>query len=103
MVPFKKMNGVKIWMNIRSSAWKIAILVALLHGILGNMVGACSDGKGIKGYLFLPYTFIHGMSAFAGWSDLSILLEIISFALMTILFYPVGLFLQKSKVGKDKH
>jgi hypothetical protein len=88
-------------MNIRRSAFKITILIALIHCIIGNIIGAFSDGLGILEYLFLPYTFIAGLSAFAGWDFLSVILEVGSFVLMTLLFYPVGLFLQKDEAGRN--
>ncbi len=47
--------------------------------------------------VFLPYSFIAGMSNFAGWDFLSIILEIVGFVIMTFIFFPIGLLFYKDK------
>ncbi|HEY8898673.1 MAG TPA: hypothetical protein VIM79_27780 [Niastella sp.] len=81
-------------MNLRNNTWKIPVLVAILHCILGNAWGAKSDNTFIQ-TLFLPYSFIGGMSDFAGWGFLSYFLELGGLAVMIIVFHPIGLWLYK--------
>ena len=40
-------------------------------------------------FLILPYTFIAGMSYFAGWGALSFILVIISILFITLIIYPI--------------
>ncbi|ANE51934.1 hypothetical protein [Flavisolibacter tropicus] len=83
-------------MKIRNSALKIAILVSILHCLLGNLIGARSDNSFVQ-VVFLPYSLIAGMSNFAGWDSLSLILELAGLILMTLLFYPLGLLIEKDK------
>ena len=83
-------------MNLRNSTWKIPVIIAILHCILGNAVGAKSDNSFTQA-IFLPYSFIAGMSDFAGWGFLSYLLELAGLVVMTIIFYPIGLWLYKDE------
>jgi hypothetical protein len=83
-------------MNLRNSPLKISILIAIVHCIFGNAIGAKSDNTFIQ-LIFLPYSFIGGMSDFAGWDTLSVILELIGLIIMTIIFHPIGLWLYKEK------
>jgi hypothetical protein len=87
-----------IWlkMKLRDSALKISILISLLHCVLGNIVGPKTDITLIE-ILFMPYTFIAGMSDFSGWSLLSVVFEIAGLIIMTIIFYPIGLLIEKKE------
>jgi hypothetical protein len=86
-------------MNLRNNTWKIPVIIAILHCILGNAVGAKSDNTFIQ-IVFLPYSFIAGISDFAGWGFLSYFLEMAGLAAMTIVFHPIGLWLYKEN-NKD--
>ncbi len=68
----------------------ISFVAALLHCIIGNWL-ARFDTNIILECLFLPYTFIAGLSNFAGWDSLSLILEIVSLATITIILYPFAL------------
>jgi hypothetical protein len=83
-------------MKFKGNAIRISIVIAVLHCILGNVIGARSDNIFIQ-FIFLPYSFIAGMSDFAGWGFLSVVLELVGLIVMTIIFYPVGLLLEKKK------
>lgn len=85
-------------MNLRNSPIKISIITAIVHCILGNVWGAKSDNIFIQ-TIFLPYSFIGGMSDFAGWGTMSVILELIGLFVMTVIFYPIGLFLYKEKTN----
>jgi hypothetical protein len=89
-------------MNLRKNTFKIPALIAIFHCILGNTLGAESDNIFIQA-IFLPYSFIAGISDFAGWGLLSVFLEIAGLIVMTIIFHPIGLLLYKgnSKDGDD--
>lgn len=47
--------------------------------------------------IFLPYSFIGGMSDFAGWDTMSVILELIGLIMMIMIFYPIALMLYKEK------
>jgi hypothetical protein len=79
---------------------KIAFIIALMHCMISNVVGAYSNGDGLLYYLFLPYAFISGMSSLVGWDLLSIILEVLAFGLMIIVFYPIGVLLSKNTTKK---
>jgi uncharacterized membrane protein len=87
-------------MKIRNSAFKISILISILHCLLGNLIGANSDNLFVE-IIFLPYSFIAGMSSFAGWDFLSIILELVGLVFMTLIFYPIGLMFRKEDIKKD--
>lgn len=57
-----------------SNAVKISALITFFHCLIGNILAYYSVGIVLE-VLFLPYTFIAGMSNFAGWGLLSLLLE----------------------------
>jgi len=81
-------------MKIRNSALKIAIVIAVLHCLLGNIVGDKSGNSFVQ-IIFLPYSFIAALSNYAGWDFLSIVFEIGGLILMTLVFYPVGLLIKR--------
>jgi len=64
------------------------ITIALFHCIAGNIIGV-SDVPVFIQTLFLPYSFISGMSSFAGWDELSLILEVVSFGIMTMIIYAI--------------
>ena len=80
-------------MKDKSNAFKIAILISILHCILGNLIGANSDNLFVEG-VFLPYSFIAGMSNYAGWDSLSVILELAGLVIMTLIFYAFVLFIK---------
>ncbi len=83
-------------MKFRSKTFLIAILISTIHCILGNLIGGSYDiSSNFLDFIFLPYSFIAGMSNFAGWDSLSIILELFGFAFMTFFFYFAKLFIQK--------
>jgi hypothetical protein len=81
-------------MKIRNSAFRIAMLISILHCILGNLIGAKSDNSFVE-FIFLPYSFIGGLSNFAGWDFLSLIFELAGLVLMTLIFYPLGVLIKK--------
>jgi uncharacterized membrane protein len=68
---------------------KIALVASIVYLLLGNIVGVqseefpCSDFIKV---LFAPYTFIAGMSSFAGWDWLSLVMEAIIFVMTIPIF-----------------
>jgi hypothetical protein len=84
-------------MGIRNSRLKISLLITLIHFVIGNAIGMSASDLPVLEVLFLPYTFIAGMSQFAGWDGLSIALEIFSFLLMMAVFYPIGALVAREK------
>jgi hypothetical protein len=64
----------------------VSIVITLVHFIIGNIVGHYSFGDVID-IIFLPYSFIAGMSNFAGWDSLSYVLEAISLIIVFIIVY----------------
>jgi len=70
----------------------IALFISILYLILGNLVGMQSPFEkypfsDLLEVLFVPYTFIAGLSSFAGWDGLSFLLEAIVFVITIPFFY----------------
>jgi hypothetical protein len=84
-----------------SDTLKTAIITAAIHCIIGNLIGIYTDAEGVLGIVFLPYTFIAGMSDFAGWDLLSFVFEILAFCFMIIVFLPVGLIFSRKWPKKD--
>ena len=82
-------------MKFRDSAFKISILISILHCILGNLIGAKFDNAFLE-IIFLPYSFIAGLSNFVGWDFLSLILELASIIFMTLIFYPLGLLIKRT-------
>ncbi len=76
---------------------KIALVFSIIHFIVGNIIGINMINSIFLELIGLPYTFIAGMSQFAGWDYLSLIFEICSFVFMTMLFYPIGLLIKKNK------
>jgi len=85
--------------KLRNSALRITIVITIIHCILGNLIGIYWNNP--IGFLFLPYSFIAGMSSFAGWDKLSLILELTSLPVMGLIFYPFGLMLEK-KTSRNK-
>lgn len=82
-------------MKIKTSGFKIAFTIASIHCIIGNILGINFVGSTILETIFLPYTFIAGLSEFAGCDVLSFIFEIFSFLIMLGIFYPIGMLLEK--------
>jgi hypothetical protein len=82
-------------MQIRKNALKISLLISFVHCVLGNLIAINITNNTFLDAIFMPYTFIGGLSQFAGWDLFSITLEILSFILMVAIFYPIGLILKK--------
>jgi hypothetical protein len=77
-------------MKSRKTTFAIAILIAIIHCVLGNLIGASYNiSSNFLEFIFLPYSFIGGLSNFAGWDTLSIVLELIGLVVMTFIFYGV--------------
>jgi hypothetical protein len=83
-------------MKLLDKAFRFAIIVSIIHCILGNLIGGSynTSSKFLE-FIFLPYSFIAGMSNFAGWDSLSIILEVLGFIFMTFIFYLIVLFIRK--------
>ena len=89
-------------MKLRENGLKTAFLITTIHCIVGNYIGMSNLNFPVLEVIFLPYTFIAGMSQYTGWGILSLVLEILSFILMTLIFYPIAmLFERKNKVFKQ--
>ncbi len=84
-------------MHRRNNSLKIALLLSLIHLIAGNMVGMSVNDHHVLDIVFLPYTFIAGISQFAGWDMVSFVLELGSFLLMTAVFYPLGMLITRRR------
>lgn len=82
-------------MKFHKKALAFAIFISVIHCVLGNLIGGSYNvSSGFLDFIFLPYSFIAGLSNFAGWDPLSIVLEFIGFIVMTFIFYGVILFIQ---------
>lgn len=87
-------------MKSRKRTLVFAILISVIHCVLGNLVGGSYNiSSGFLEFIFLPYSFIGGLSNFAGWDFLSIILELIGFVFMTFIFYGVVLLIQSLWTG----
>lgn len=73
----------------------IAFVIAFVYLVVGNVVtiyaahnssNALLNAKSMQ-LLFAPYTFIAGMSEFAGWGALSYFLEAVIFIITIPFFY----------------
>lgn len=80
--------------NINSGRkhFTIALIISLAYLVAGNIVGMQQalekyPGSGFIEIIFGPYTFIAGMSSFAGWDWLSFVLELIVFIITIPFFY----------------
>ncbi|WP_276131934.1 hypothetical protein [Polluticoccus soli] len=73
----------------------IALIFAILYLILGNVFAVRGMQNTSNEFfnsplieiLFAPYTFVGGMSAFAGWDWLSFVLESLIFVITIPFFY----------------
>lgn len=83
-----------------SREWvNLAILIAVIHCIIGNMIGISISNLDYVPLwiIFFPYSYIAGLSEFAGWGMFSIIFEIGSLFLTTAFFYPIGMMLERRK------
>ena len=67
---------------------KISSLITIIHFIIGNIISHQSVIIIIE-IIFLPYTFIAGLSNFAGWDTLSYILELGSFIIIFAIVYGI--------------
>ena len=74
----------------------MAFLFAVIHCTVGNIVGIATTSN-LLWVLFLPCSFIASMSEFAGWDMLSVVFEIGSILLMTAIFYPIAMILERKE------
>ena len=89
-------------MAFRGNTLLIAFALSLIHFIVGNMIGVSQNGSfTLLEFIFLPYSFIAGMSSLLGWDGLSLILEFAGFAFMTLVFYLAVSFGQKMITRKQ--
>jgi len=82
-------------MKFRKKTFALAILISIVHCVLGNLIGGSYNiSSNFLDFIFLPYSFIAGLSNLAGWDSLSIVLELFGFVVMTFIFYEVLLFIR---------
>jgi uncharacterized membrane protein len=84
-------------MTEKNNNFKVAFLIAFVHCIIGNVIGMSLIDNSFLETIFLPYTFIVGLSQFAGWDWFSVILQIFSLLLMTLIFYLLALILIRKK------
>lgn len=70
----------------KSNTLKVAFFITIIHFTLGNLLAKWSVSN-IIDVVFIPYTFIAGMSDFAGWDTLSYTLEFVSFIIVFTVVY----------------
>lgn len=70
----------------KSKAFKIAFFITIIHFVIGNLVAKSTVSTLIE-VIFMPYTFIAGMSDFAGWDTLSYILEFVSLIVVFTVVY----------------
>ena len=73
-------------MKQKLSAVQLAVVIAIIHCIAGNLVGISGPSSGFLLWMFLPYSLIAGLSSLVGWDVFSLLLELLSFGFMTFIF-----------------
>jgi len=76
----------------KEERWLITFFITLIHCVSGNIIGVSNAPEFIKS-LFFPYSLISGMSSFAGWDGLSLMLEVISLGIMSLIFYALIYFI----------
>lgn len=90
-----------IFQELKTRPLLISFLISLFHCVLGTFLSKYYL-NGFFETIFLPYTFIAGMSNFAGWDWLSYILEFCSLIFIAGLIYlPVKLFLDNPR-NKEK-
>jgi len=75
--------------------FRTALVLSFIYLALGNITAIIGTenpsneflNSGFVGTLFAPYTFVAGMSTFAGWDLLSFILEIVIFVVTIPFFY----------------
>lgn len=80
------------------SSIKLSILIAVAHCVIGNVL-AFYDVHEVIEVLFMPYTFIAGMSNFAGWDSLSYALEAVSLIIIFVFVYGIVSLLRSFRGG----
>lgn len=84
---------------MKRSPFKVSLLIAIAHCIIGNTV-AFYDTNTVIEIIFSPYTFIVGMSNFAGWDALSYILELASFFIIFFIVYFIVKFWLEHTAGQ---
>jgi hypothetical protein len=87
----------------KMTAGQIALLIATIYFVLGNIVGyaVCINlisTDNFLCYLFMPYTMTWGLSAMVGADWLTYVFIIIAFGVSYIISIPFGLYLSKKNV-----
>lgn len=87
----------------KMTARQIALLIATIYFVLGNIVGyaVCTNIISTDNfliYLFIPYTFIWGLSALVGADWLTYVFIIIAFGSSYVISIPFGLYLSKKNI-----
>jgi hypothetical protein len=90
-------------MKIKSTSFAISFLIAITHCIIGSLLAQYNLNPFLE-VIFLPYTFIAGLSYLVGWDFLSYFLEFISvFVITTFIYLFVIAFFKKSKKINTKN
>jgi hypothetical protein len=84
------------------TARQITLLIAIIYCILGNVVGYLTtifavSADGLLSNIFIPYTFIWGISSLAGFDWLSVVFEVMAFLFSVACFFPIGLYFAKKR------
>lgn len=77
-------------MKKETSARSITFILVAVHCITGNAVGIWCDNA-IAEIIFFPFSYIAGLSEYAGWGSFSLILELVAIAIMLTVFYPLSL------------
>ena len=93
-------NSAETNAKTKMTARQIALLIATIYFVLGNIVGYAVYTNTISVdnflvYLFLPYTFTWGLSAMVGTDWLTFVFIAIAFGGSFGIFFPIGLYFQK--------
>jgi hypothetical protein len=86
--------------KIKMTAGQIALLIATIYFVLGNVVGyaVCSNvisSDNFLFYLFIPYTITWGLSAMVGADWLTYVFIAIAFGGSFIISVPIGHYISK--------
>lgn len=80
---------------------KITLISAIIYCLIGNIVGylmlkSVLPTNTLLFDLFIPYTMTWFLSAMAGADILTVVFELVSFAISLIIFYPIGLYFTRN-------
>jgi hypothetical protein len=87
----------------KMTARQIALLIATIYFVLGNIVGyaVCNNVISTDNFLFdlfMPYAVIWGLSAMVGADWLTYVFILIAFGVSYIISIPFGLYLSKKNI-----